>query len=132
MDNVKTIHEIYAAFGRGDIPFILDQMAEAVEWEYGMTPNGLPWLQPRRGREGVAAFFKSLDLLDIRKFNPKTIIEGPGVVVALIDAELTVKKTGRPIVEEDEIHLWHFDREGHVVRFRHCVDTHQHVAAYRG
>lgn len=28
MDNVKTIHEIYAAFGRGDIPAILGRLAE--------------------------------------------------------------------------------------------------------
>lgn len=132
MDNLKTIEEIYTAFGRGDIPAILGRLAEGVEWEYGTAPNGVPWLQPRRGRGEVAAFFESLRLLDIRKFAPKTLIEGRGVVVALIDVELTVKKTGKPIVEEDEVHLWHFDAEGRVIRFRHRVDTHQHVAAYRG
>lgn len=132
MDNVKTIHEIYAAFGRGDISAILDRLADGIEWEYGAATDGVPWLQPRRGRGEVAAFFESLRLLDIRKFAPKMLIEGPGVVVALIDVELTVKKTGKPIVEEDEVHLWHFNAEGRVIRFRHRVDTQQHVAAYRG
>jgi hypothetical protein len=54
------------------------------------------------------------------------------LVVALIEAEAVVKKTGRRIVESPEVHLWHFDAQGRVVRFRHAVDTHQHVTAWRG
>jgi hypothetical protein len=43
-----------------------------------------------------------------------------------------VRATGRRIVEEDEVHLWHFNAEGHVQRFRHRADTHQHQTAYAG
>ena len=52
------------------------------------------------------------------------------VVVALIDVDLTVKATGKRIVEEPEVHIWHFNDEGLVTRFRHAVDTYQHVMAY--
>ncbi|RMD63548.1 hypothetical protein D6833_05540 [Candidatus Parcubacteria bacterium] len=34
MSHKKTVEGIYAAFGRSDIPFILNQMAENVDWEY--------------------------------------------------------------------------------------------------
>jgi hypothetical protein len=54
------------------------------------------------------------------------------VVVTLVDLEVTVRETGRRITEEDEVHIWHFNSSGQIVRFRHRVDTHQHWAAYKG
>ena len=33
VSNLATVRGIYAAFGRGDIPAILDALAEDVEWE---------------------------------------------------------------------------------------------------
>ena len=70
--------------------------------------------------------------MEIHSFAPKTLLEGPGLVVALFDIEFTVKKTGKRVVEVDEAHIWHFNEEEKVVRFRHCADTHQHVMACRG
>jgi len=132
MSNVRTIQEIYAAFGRGDIPAILSRLAESVEWEYGPTSTNVPWLQRRRGRDGAAAFFASLAHFDMHAFRPKEFLEGDGVVVVLLDVDFTVRATGRRIVEEDEIHVWRFDAEGRVVRHRHGVDTHLHQLAWDG
>ncbi len=53
-------------------------------------------------------------------------------VVALFNVELTVKATGKRVVEEIQVHLWHFNPAGKVVRFRHRADTHQHQMAWRG
>lgn len=33
MAPIETVQQIYAAFGRGDVPFILSQLADDVEWE---------------------------------------------------------------------------------------------------
>ena len=33
---------------------------------------------------------------------------------------------------DEEIHLWTFDDEDRVVRFRHYIDTAKHIAAVRG
>ncbi len=132
MSNIKVVQDIYAAFGRGDIPAILDRLADSIEWEYGSAPNEVPWLQPRRGRAEVGKFFESLSALEFHNFEPKTFLEGSGLVVVLVDLEVTVNQTGKRIIEEDEVHIWHFDASGRVVRFRHCVDSHQHVTAYRG
>jgi ketosteroid isomerase-like protein len=130
--NVRTVETIYAAFGRGDVPAILEHLAEDVEWEYGQAENPVPWLQRRSGRAAVGQFFAALSALEFHKFVPKVMLEGAGVVVALIDLEATVKQTGRRIAEEDETHIWRFDDRGSVIRFRHAVDTAQHVAAFRG
>lgn len=132
MQPIETVRAIYEAFGRGDIPAILEHLDEDVEWEYGLAPSGVPWLEPRRGRAGVAGFFEALSALEFRVFEPRTLLPADGLVVALIYAELTVRATGRRIVEEDEVHLWRFDREGRVIRFSHKVDSHQHWVAYHG
>jgi uncharacterized protein len=131
MSNRATVQEIYNAFGRGEVPAILSRLAETVEWEYGSTSQ-VPWLQERRGREGAAAFFSSLAGLDFKEFAPKTFLEGSGVVVVLLDVEFSVKETGKSVVEEDQVHIWNFNEQGEVVRFRHRVDTQQHALACSG
>ena len=132
MSNIQTVQSIYAAFGQGDIPTILGHLAESIEWEYGTLDAGVPWLQPRKGLAEVPKFFESLGALDFQKFQPKTLLESGNVVVALIDLVVVVKATGRPILEEDEVHIWHFDSQGRVTRFCHRLDTHKHWLALRG
>ena len=131
MTNRDRVQAIYAAFGRQDVPAILERLAEEVAWDYAYAPGEVPWLQPQHGRAGAATFFASLALLEIQRFEPKALLEGPGVVVALIDFDATVKATGHPIRERDEAHVWFFDGAGRVSRFRHCADTGQHMSAFR-
>ena len=130
MSNSDTVREMYAAFGRGDVPAILEKMADDVEWEYVKYPTNVPWLQQVRGKEGVMRFFEALQLMDFHRFEPTEILEGNNVVVALIQLETTVKATGRKIVETDEGHIWRFNNEGKVQSFAHRVDSHQHWLAY--
>lgn len=129
MNNVERVQAIYAAFGRGDIPAILEQLTDDVEWEYGVNSTDVPWLQPRRGRTDVGKFFESLAALEITKFVPKHVIGQGDVVVGMIDLEGKVKATGQRVVEDDEVHIWYFDDRGRVRRFRHRADTHQHWKA---
>ncbi len=132
MGNIPTVQDIYAAFGRGDVPAILAHLAEDIVWEYAIADTGVPWLQSQAGRAGVVTFFESLAAVDFQKFQPKTFLENESIVVALIDATLVVKATGRTISEEDEVHIWHFNARGQVIRFGHKVDTHQHWLAFHG
>lgn len=129
MNNVKTVQDIYSAFGRGDVAFILGRLSPTVTWEYGESSSVLPWLLPRRGREAVRGFFQSLNELELLRFEPTRLLHAERLVVALFDFEAIVKATGKRIVEEDEVHIWHFDAHGQVVRFRHRLDTHQHWLA---
>lgn len=131
-NNANTVREIYEAFGRGDVPAILARLDENVEWEYGAAPHGVPWLEPRHGRNEAAKFFESLAVIEIHSFVPKAILEGEKLVVAVVDITFTVKKTGKKVVEQDEAHIWRFNDAGKVVRFRHCSDTNQHMQAFRG
>ncbi|MBI1891903.1 MAG: nuclear transport factor 2 family protein [Burkholderiales bacterium] len=131
MSNMQTVKDMYEAFGRGDVPGILSRLAQDVEWEYGAHPTDLPWLQKRKGREGAANFFASLAAeLNIHRFEPKTLFEQGNTVVALFDNDCTVNTTGKRILEEDGVHIFHFNNDGQVQRFRHRIDTHQQLRAY--
>lgn len=132
MSNVETIRSIYQAFNEGDIAAILDRLSEDVQWEYGVNSTDVPWLQPRSGRRGAAEFFESLGALDFQKFQVNAIVASGDTVIALCDVEATVRSTGMPFVEVDEAHVWHFDPNGQVRRFRHRVDTHQQWLAFHG
>jgi hypothetical protein len=129
-ENAATVHGIYEAFGRGDVPAILARVAEDVVWEYGPREIAAPWLARRSGRDGAAAFFGVVaERLDFRSFAPKRILDGEDVVVVLVDLVVGVRGTDAVIEENEEIHLWWFDAAGQVCKFRHVVDTAQHEAA---
>ena len=131
MSNLDTVQDIYKAFGEGDIPRILSYLSPSVEWEYGVNSTSVPWLQPRRGPAEVGTFFESLAALEFHRFTVKHVVGSGDLIIALVDLEGAVKATGRPLVEEDETHIWHFDSSGKVIRFRHRVDTLQHQMAYK-
>ena len=99
MSNIETVNQIYAAFGAGNIPAILEKLDEQVEWEYGATGN-IPWLQKLNGRQNVVQFFENLAAVDITVFAPKMMFENGNTVVVLLNLEATVKKTGKKINEE--------------------------------
>lgn len=123
--NIATVSAMYAAFGRGDIPAILEHLSDSVEWEYGEPSTNVPWLQPRRGPAAVAGFFEDLRALDFHRFEITALAETGDLVIALFNIEVTVIATGKTVVEEDEVHLWRFDADGKVARFRHRADTHR-------
>jgi uncharacterized protein len=134
MSNQETVHQIYAAFGRGDIPGILDRLAPAVRWDHwpdggGAQRHGVPWPQPRTGREEVGGFFETLAGLEFHRFEPTALIGDGDRVVALIDVDVTVRATGERF-RDAELHLWTFDGDGRVAEFRHFVDTAKHVEAH--
>lgn len=130
--NIATLQEIYAAFGRGDIPAILERIHPDVELEFG-NPHGdaLPWHIAGRGRDHFASFFgRVADNLEFRHFEVLAVMaEGPWVV-ALIQLEALVKKTQRTLREECEAHIWRFHEHGRVIAMRHAADTLHHAQAY--
>lgn len=129
----QTIRAIYEAFGRGDVAAILATLAPDVDWEHTGACDEVPWLQARRGSAAVGGFFGAIhEHLEFLDFEVRDVVGGEGVVVALIDLRARVRRTGETIVERDEAHIWRFDAEGRVARFRHGTNTQRHLAAWRG
>lgn len=128
--NATTVAEIYAAFGRGDVPAILDTLADDVAWEqwadHTAQRAGVAHLQPRRGPAQVAEFFTVIGAWVPREFAVLDVIGTGRQVVAEIRAEFDLPG-GRRLADE-ELHLWTFDERGRVSRFRHYCDTAKHIA----
>lgn len=59
-DNVRTVQTIYEAFGRGDVPTIVNTLADRFEWHHRGAP-AVPWGKPRTTKEDVVSFFRELD-----------------------------------------------------------------------
>ena len=56
-DNVALLHKTYDAFGRGDIPAVMESFAEDITWH---SPAVLPQGGDAKGHEGVGQFFERL------------------------------------------------------------------------
>jgi uncharacterized protein len=130
MSNIQVVQSIYEAFGRGDVPAILERLHPEVEWEYDAVDHGVPWLVPRRGRAEVVKFFESLQGVEFHRFEPANFLEGSNQVLATIHLDITVRASGKKVVDL-EAHLFTFDSAGKVTRFQHLLDSHQHVLAIR-
>jgi ketosteroid isomerase-like protein len=122
------VQQGYEAFGRGDIPALLDLLTDDVEWTL-QGPSVIPFAGTRYGREGVAEFFSVLDeTLEFEQFEPREIVaQGDTVVVVGIERSLS-KATGRKI-EHEWAHV-NTLRDGKIAKFRAFEDTAAYVAAF--
>ena len=127
-DHAQTVQDIYEAFGRGDIPAILERLAPDVEWESWednhATRGEVPYMVPRRGRDGVGEFFGEVAKIGVEDFEVLDLMASERQVVAeirIVTAHFT----------DEELHLWTFGDDGLVSRFRHYNDTAKHIAVAR-
>jgi len=129
--HIDTVRSVYEAFGSGDIPAILELVSEDVHWDDWADSfaqrAGVPWLEPRTGRGGVADFFRIVGHLQVAEFSVLDIMAGDKQVVAEIVIDATTPAGGR--YRDEELHLWSFDAAGKINRMRHYVDTAKHIAA---
>lgn len=124
MNHADTVRAMYAAFLRGDIAAILDRTAADVEWEYEASAADVPWLVPRRGHDGVREFFASLDDFEFVRFEPRAVVDArDSLVLSMVDVELVLKRNNFRISEPEAMHIFRFDAQGRLKRFRHRVDT---------
>ena len=123
--NIARVSDIYAAFGRGDIPNIIEALHADVEWEFGTPARSIaiPWIVPGRGRACAVAFFEAVrEHLRIEVFEVLALMGDGDYVVALVRLEALHAASGRRIIERCEPHVWRLV-DGQVVGMRHAADT---------
>lgn len=129
----ETVADIYAAFGAGDVPRILDRLSEDVEWDVWPDNHAeranVALLTGGRGRDHVAAFFGTLATCTVEHFAVLDVLASATQAVAHIDIDLVLPGGGR--FRDQELHLWTFGPDGRVVAFRHFLDTAKMIAAAR-
>jgi uncharacterized protein len=126
MSNLATVQAVYEDFNKGNIPGILDRLADNVEWEkwkdnYAQKAD-IPYLRFQTGRQGVTDFFAAVADLGITNIEILSMMEGNNQVA--VEVYLESAK-----FNDEEIHLFTFDDEGKITRFRHYLDTAKQIAA---
>jgi ketosteroid isomerase-like protein len=126
----ETVQALYGAFGRGDVPAVLEMLEPDVDWTFVGPPDDYPVFGGRKGREGALAFFRALgENEDIQLFEPQAFHEA-GDTVAVEGRAALILKTNGQRVAYDWVHLWTV-RNGKVARLRGFTDTSALVDAYR-
>lgn len=126
--NLQQVQELYAAFGRGDVPAILDQLTDDVVL-YDPGPPEVPHAGRYRGPEEVGRFFgRVAETLEIEEFVPTDFLAQADRVVVLGSLRARVKETGRAYDNEWAM-VWTL-REGKVAGWQIYEDTARELAAH--
>lgn len=93
---IDLIQSLFAAFGRGDINFILSHIADDATW---IAPGpGVPNAGHYSGPAGVAEFFRKLSESElVTRFEPREFFVNGYTVVALGSEECQSIKTGKTV-----------------------------------
>jgi uncharacterized protein len=97
---LDVVKEAYEAYGRGDLPALLDLIAEKTDWKF-IGPASLPYAGLRTNRKEVADFFDALaraDQTDV--FEPREFIESGEHVTVLGWTKVTARDTQKTFDSE--------------------------------
>lgn len=126
--NVATTQEVFARFGRGDVPAILEMLSDDVLIEF-YGPSTIPYANTYRGKAEARRFFETvLANVDIHQFDQDEFITERDKVVVTGHLRLTAKRTGRQI-DSDYVHVITL-KDGKWTRFRDFMNTAVAVAAF--
>jgi ketosteroid isomerase-like protein len=127
---------MYAAFSRGDLAFVLDQIDDACDG-FGVVSNtstGVPWHidLKTRGKAGAVAYFEALaSSVDHRGFEQRDLAAMGDHVYATVRLAQYIRATGKTIEQPEVVHHFTF-KNGKVVRCRVLEDTAATKAAFTG
>jgi ketosteroid isomerase-like protein len=119
--NIKAAQSGYAAFQRGDMPGVLAQLDETIEW---VTPQlaGMPGSGPKRGHAGVLEFFQAVkECWEFEAFEPREFIPSGDLLAVQGYYRAKARKTGL-VAESDWVMVWRF-RNGKCTHFQEYTDT---------
>ncbi|MBI3285135.1 MAG: nuclear transport factor 2 family protein [Burkholderiales bacterium] len=119
--SLAIVQQAYAAFGRGDIPAILELVANEVDWEL-VCPKSLVYSGRRRTREEVAAFFAAIPQTDnIHVFEAREFIAA-GEHVTVLGWERSTALDTKQDFESEWVHVFTV-KNGKVTRWRGFLNT---------
>ena len=128
--NIKTVQSMYEAFGRADVPAILDALTEDVDWATDTSSTVAPWYGVRHGKQETASFFRDYGSnMEVQEFTPIDFAANDEAVMTIVRSRATVRKTGKTI--EMNLHHYFRFRDGQVCYHRATEDTARIEAALR-
>jgi len=130
-DKIKTITQVYEAFGRGDVAAILDAVTDDVDWAAEATSAVAPWYGVRHGKDAVAGFFASFgSTMEVEEFTPLSLAANDTDVLTVVRFRARSRSTGK--IAAMDLHHYFTFREGKIAYYRGTEDTAQTEAVLRG
>ena len=119
-EQVATVRSIYEAFGRGDIPYILELLDADVEWH---VPPTVPFSKGlHRGPEEVGQFFAGIgEYIADPGVETEEFLSAGDRVIVLLRFRGRGRESGLPF-DVPEVHVWKLSG-GKVVEERSYADT---------
>ena len=128
--NIKTIQQMYADFGGGNISGILDVVADNATWIQLGYPD-LPFGSNGMTKKEIPGFFKKLaDSVDYTNFEPREFIAEGNKVIVIGYHEGKTKPKGVQFGHE-WIMVWKFNEEGKVTYSKVFTDTNELAKGFR-
>ena len=127
---------MYAAFSRGDLAFVLEQIDDACDG-FGVVSNastGVPWHLDlkTKGKAAAVAYFEALaSCVDHTAFEQRDFAATGDHVYSTVRLVQYVRATGKTIEQPEVVHHFTF-KNGKVVRCRVLEDTAATKAAFAG
>ena len=119
--NIETVKAMYAAFSSGDIPGVMQHVADNVVWAFE-APSALTWSGIRRGKQDTLGFFAGLagQLADMH-LEMTEFLTGGDVVASFGRFQGTVKGSGIRV----DTPVAHYFKvvNGKVVEYRNFVNS---------
>jgi ketosteroid isomerase-like protein len=129
-DNVKTVQSVYEAFGRGDVPAILDAVTDDVDWASDADSTEVPWWGVRHGKAEVDDFFTKLGTeMELEEFTPLAIAGDGDVVLTVVRFGMKSRTNGRSASMLLH-HYWKL-RDGKIEYYRGAEDTLQTLRTFQ-
>lgn len=126
-DNERVVRELFDSLTRGDLPGVLDRLAEDIEWRIA-GPAELGTAGVHRGRDAVAQLLRNMGgEAEFELFEPQDYFARGDQVVVLGRERQRLKASGR-VIHTDWAMVFTL-AGGKVARFRNFVDTRQEVPA---
>jgi uncharacterized protein len=118
--NIQTIQQMYAAFGRGDVATILTKLTDDVRW-VSHFDSVVPWAGDFSGKKRVPQFFEAIfRSVEVKAFDPQDFIAQGSTVVSLGEFGCQVRATGKS-AHTRWAFIWRF-RDGQVCAYEQFAD----------
>ena len=122
--NIAVVQQIYQAFLRGDVPGILEHIADDMR-HFGVVSQleDVPWHLQIKRKADVPKFFQALGAeCEFTRFEPRDFAAGGDHVYCTVSFDVTIKRNGKKLSLDNEMHRFSF-KNGRIVEWRGAEDT---------
>ena len=122
--NIKTIEQVYAAFGSGDIATILDALTDDIDWAADVAVPTATWHGEKHGKDEVTEFFAAFgQTMDVHEFTTISIAANDTDVLTVVRHSATARTTGKTVTMN--LHHYFRFRNGKIAYYRGSEDSAQ-------